>query len=694
MTTGERAAFYVSRFTFHVLFLCLVSCVLRPAFVHAASEMTISTYYPAPFGEYERIRLIPRSGADLLGPCTIGSLYVNSAGLLKYCYNNAGSGEWGPVTEIWTQNGDDIYLTDTPVNDQLRVGIGTSTPEFKLTIRDAPWILAKGDFGSGEVLPDGIGAGSRLIWYPRKAAFRAGYVDGAQWDDANIGNYSSAMGKNTVASGEYSVVGGGDNNVASGQHAVVIGGQNNTASGDKSGVGGGLDNTASGNYAMLYGGRGNTAAADYSLIIGGHNNQVTKTTLTPPMSDVPAIVSLIGGGEENIVQLPYSYIGGGSHNTIGWILNNTTPDGYAVIGGGAYNSAKNDYTVVLGGENNTALGKYSSIGGGKDNTAGEVNGLGMIYGAYSVISGGQSNTTGADYATITGGRNNIVTGPYSTIAGGLENRVTGMFSAIGGGERNTVNGAYSTIMGGTDNIVNSDYSWAGGRNIQLGLNAHRTFAWGYSDTPVSITAPDAFIIAPGSSSNGAVFNPRVGIRDQTPAGVLEINANGSLTDNYLTITDSDSPALGNVFIVKNNGLLSPYIGVKQPIPALATHVMQFGNASGAHLTGGGAWTSTSSRKYKENILPLSSADAEDALDKLNPVSFNYRITPDQQKAGFIAEDVPDLVAMKGREALSTMDIVAVLTKVVQDQGQEIRQQKKRLKNIREEIRDLKRKLGD
>ena len=35
--------------------------------------------------------------------------------------------------------------------------------------------------------------------------------------------------------------------------------------------------------------------------------------------------------------------------------------------------------------------------------------------------------------------------------------------------------------------------------------------------------------------------------------------------------------------------------------------------------------------------------------------------------GFIAEDVPDLVATKDRKGLSPMDIVAVLTKVLQEQ---------------------------
>ena len=39
--------------------------------------------------------------------------------------------------------------------------------------------------------------------------------------------------------------------------------------------------------------------------------------------------------------------------------------------------------------------------------------------------------------------------------------------------------------------------------------------------------------------------------------------------------------------------------------------------------------------------------------------------------GFIAEDVPELLANKDRNGLSPMDIVAVLTKVVQEQQKKL-----------------------
>ena len=48
------------------------------------------------------------------------------------------------------------------------------------------------------------GNGRRMMWYPDKAAFRAGYAGTDQWDEINTGNYSVAMGYLTEASGSYS----------------------------------------------------------------------------------------------------------------------------------------------------------------------------------------------------------------------------------------------------------------------------------------------------------------------------------------------------------------------------------------------------------------------------------------------------------------------------------------------------------
>ena len=91
----------------------------------------------------------------------------------------------------------------------------------------------------------------------------------------------------------------------------------------------------------------------------------------------------------------------------------------------------------------------------------------------------------------------------------------------------------------------------------------------------------------------------------------------------------------------------------------------------ARLTTAGVWTDASSRVAKEHIENLSVDAAMKALHDLQPVTYNYKVLPEDPKVGFIAEDVPDLVATPERQGLSALDIVAVVTKVVQEQQKTI-----------------------
>ena len=117
-------------------------------------------------------------------------------------------------------------------------------------------------------------------------------------------------------------------------------------------------------------------------------------------------------------------------------------------------------------------------------------------------------------------------------------------------------------------------------------------------------------------------------------------------------------------------LKSGKVGIGTTSP---NHPLEMG--SGAHVTSGGVWTNASSRDYKENIRNLTIEEAKEALDELRPTRFNYKADKEDEYLGFIAEDVPVLVANKDRKGLSPMDIVAVLTKVVQKQQEEIEQLK-------------------
>ena len=79
----------------------------------------------------------------------------------------------------------------------------------------------------------------------------------------------------------------------------------------------------------------------------------------------------------------------------------------------------------------------------------------------------------------------------------------------------------------------------------------------------------------------------------------------------------------------------------------------------------------SSRAYKDNIQPIEATEALAVLKGLQPVKYNYKSDPAEESLGFIAEEVPDLVATNSRKSVSPMDFVAVLARVVQEQQKTI-----------------------
>ena len=88
------------------------------------------------------------------------------------------------------------------------------------------------------------------------------------------------------------------------------------------------------------------------------------------------------------------------------------------------------------------------------------------------------------------------------------------------------------------------------------------------------------------------------------------------------------------------------------------------------------------------VSPGSDTEAVDALNKLNPVKYNYKIDETDIHVGFIAEDVPELVATAVRKGLSPMDITAVLTRVVQEQQKMIQEQQQVNQEYEKIISDL------
>ncbi|MHC4666531.1 MAG: hypothetical protein ACYS9T_11355, partial [Planctomycetota bacterium] len=192
--------------------------------------------------------------------------------------DNVQIGDWAGGGDLYLRaNGDRVIVKGSTGN----VGIGTPSPEFKLTLDNDGGIIAKGTYNSGVDLTVS-GAGTRLIWYPKKAAFRAGRVSGGQWDDPNIGTWSVAMGEDNTASGNWATVGGGLLNTSSGGTATVGGGYSNTASGGHTTIGGGFENTASASTATVGGGFENTARGVHATVGGGYYNDANGIGATVP----------------------------------------------------------------------------------------------------------------------------------------------------------------------------------------------------------------------------------------------------------------------------------------------------------------------------------------------------------------------------------------------------------------------------
>ena len=105
-----------------------------------------------------------------------------------------------------------------------------------------------------------------------------------------------------------------------------------------------------------------------------------------------------------------------------------------------------------------------------------------------------------------------------------------------------------------------------------------------------------------------------------------------------------------------------------------------------NIKASGTVSQGSSKEFKKNIAYVSTKDAMKALNKLNPVRFEYKTDDSGEKhLGFIAEDVPDLVAEQDRKHLNSMDITAVLTKVVQEQQKMIASLSAKVKSLEERI---------
>lgn len=147
---------------------------------------------------------------------------------------------------------------------------------------------------------------------------------------------------------------------------------------------------------------------------------------------------------------------------------------------------------------------------------------------------------------------------------------------------------------------------------------------------------------------------------------------GSSHDYAEIFALQEGVAYKNLILNPNGG----YVGIGTTSPS---YPLQMG--SGAYVSAGGVWTNASSREYKKDIEKLTGDEAMDALKGLRPVKFSYKVNSEERHVGFIAEDAPDLVVTKDRKGMSSMDVVAVLTRVVQEQQKTIAELSKKMAKL-------------
>lgn len=183
----------------------------------------------------------------------------------------------------------------------------------------------------------------------------------------------------------------------------------------------------------------------------------------------------------------------------------------------------------------------------------------------------------------------------------------------------------------------------------------------------------------GSGSTSAIFQNNSSTTDVTRVTLMS----GDTGNSQIGFGDSSSEIRGRIRYDQTDETMDIFANelLVLELDPIGTDLIS--NAiNTAVLTTAGVWQDASSRELKKNIKLLSLVDALSTLENLNPVTFIYKADPSaDMNVGFIAEDVPELVATSSRKTLASLDIIAVLTKVAQGQKEIITNLEERIKKM-------------
>jgi hypothetical protein len=371
-------------------------------------------------------------------------------------------------------------LSGLTIDDHPQYLLGEGTRTYV-----SPFVVT-GTLGSGVLQVSGVGV--RLMWYPGKAAFRAGSVAGSQWDDASIGTYSTAMGSGTTASGNYSTA-LGESSTASALHATAMGDRAN-ASGWASMAMGAVAQ-ASGNYSTAMGfrttasGHRSTAAGDSATASGRASTSAGSWT--------------VASGDGSTALGGYTLASGPSSSAIG----------YADTASGSWSTAFGDRNVASG-DRSTAMGATTTASG----YAATAMGIRTIAsGNYSTAMGYYASTNNFAGAFVYGDNSttNLVNAPNANsftvrAVGGIWLRTDAALSL--GCTLPAGSGSWSCS---SSRLLKTDFAAVDGEDVLARVRELPVERWSYRTEPgvrhIGTFAEDfhrAFGLGPDAKSIGAI----------------------------------------------------------------------------------------------------------------------------------------------------------------------------------------------
>ena len=291
------------------------------------------------------------------------------------------------------------------------VGIGTKAPFARLHVTDSSVLFsAAGNIPATPHNTPISGAGRRMMWYPDKAAFRAGAVidaytnESTYWDAGNIGDYSFASGLDAEANGYGSISMGGFTH-SSGPYSTAMGSLTTASGGNSTAIGfattaSGDNSTAIGNEATANSGN-SLAMGSYTTASGNFSTAMGYNTTARSDSSTAMGIRTVANGISSTAM---------GHNTIAAGYVSTTM-GQSTIASGSYSTAMGLSTIAAG-SSSTAMGVQTTASGdnstamGEQTTAKGDNSTAM--GSFTTANGGNSTAIGSlttasgDFSTAMG----------------------------------------------------------------------------------------------------------------------------------------------------------------------------------------------------------------------------------------------------------------------------------------------------